>query len=386
MGSSRSRSRSGHPVIGGSYQSVFKSNGNPSGGKVLGPSMVSFTELTQDVVDRKPYPDHVFVHREKRLVPARANGKAVLTGGFLDREFSNYGFPPYSAAHIDYPPEPDVSYYLTKLLANVNPSRPVVDLPVFGFELKDFPRMLKGLGDVLGRRVKPSAVAGGYLAYQFGWRPLFNDLWSLLNLQKAIDDRIKLLQAYSRGTKLRRKLGKSSASLGNRTFLNSPGTIRLTVDQLFTEEAWFTARVKMLGGIVPTGGSDLQALAARQVLGLDVSAATIWEAIPWSWLIDYFVNIGDVLAAHRGYLPFSVSNVNLMIKNRIEYTGHNFARAVGTGKSEDCSGGHAYSEIKRRILPNIVTPILTFKPFLGLGQAAIITSLVTAKSLKAIGR
>jgi hypothetical protein len=34
----------------------------------------------------------------------------------------------------------------------------------------------------------------------------------------------------------------------------------------------------------------------RKVFGLTIGPAELWEAMPWSWLIDYFSNAGHVLS------------------------------------------------------------------------------------------
>jgi len=34
---------------------------------------------------------------------------------------------------------------------------------------------------------------------------------------------------------------------------------------------------------------------ARRLLGLDLTIETLWELAPWSWAVDWFTNVGDVL-------------------------------------------------------------------------------------------
>lgn len=38
------------------------------------------------------------------------------------------------------------------------------------------------------------------------------------------------------------------------------------------------------------------AAGARQLLGIDLTPETIWNLAPWTWLADWFANVGDVVA------------------------------------------------------------------------------------------
>lgn len=53
-------------------------------------------------------------------------------------------------------------------------------------------------------------------------------------------------------------------------------------------------------------------LARRAVLGLTIDASTLWNAMPWSWLIDWYSNMGDFFEANRNIVPVQPGNVTIM--------------------------------------------------------------------------
>jgi len=34
---------------------------------------------------------------------------------------------------------------------------------------------------------------------------------------------------------------------------------------------------------------------ARKILGLEITPEVLWELVPWSWAIDWFANVGDLV-------------------------------------------------------------------------------------------
>jgi hypothetical protein len=278
-------------------------------------------------------------------------------------------------------------YWSTKALANLNPAKPDVNLPNFLWELRDFPELLKNLGDVLSRRIHPRSIPEGYLAYSFGWAPLVNDLKSLFNLTKSIDDRIRYLRNLERGMHIRRKLGNvviqhSIASNGYNVGYTFGGTNIMTADVDYTEKlkVWFTAQAKLRYPLSPA--SDLRSLSARQLLGLNGNPANVWDSIPWSWLIDYFFNVSDVIGATQGWIPFDVPSMCIMARGEASSKLTNVRLAPGLSVDGPCQ---LTTVGKQRYVTYEPIPWLTYKPFLTIGQYANLGSLVVARGLKSKG-
>lgn len=130
------------------------------------------------------------------------------------------------------------------------------------------------------------AIAGLWLEGQFHWRPLLND----------IDDGVKTLAELS-SSRERWKIVSSTARTNESTVTTSPvegyanyATYQTTVATV--KEA--SVRMKGAIGIEPKRSG----LPTLRNLGLDLSnfVPTLWELVPYSFVADYFTNIGDVIS------------------------------------------------------------------------------------------
>jgi hypothetical protein len=279
-----------------------------------------------------------------------------------------------------------MSYWQTKALANLNPYRPKWNLPLFLFELKDFPHMLRELGGVLKGRLKPDSVPGGYLSYQFGWAPLVSDLMSLFDLTADIDNRMRYFRNLQKGKKISRVIATSSdRTLGepvnhvacfeaDDTFAYGWTTQALTKE---TMRVWLDAHASFKG-VLPNSDVELRSLSRNAILGLHSVPWTVWDAIPWSWLIDYFVNVGDFLEATQGWLNLDVTRLNVMAKTQ-RRTRFIVLREVST---LSVSGALWVSTRRQRLASVDPTPSLSPTPFLSGKQMSILGALVTATALR----
>jgi hypothetical protein len=344
-------------------------------------------ETNTDTTMSPPYvTPHNLTIIKREADPLLLNG-SVTSGGtrmeWKDYNPSNrslYAFCPNMSNTIPW------SQLKTKAMALMNPSKPAVDLPVFLWEFKDFPRMLQQLGRVLNRQVKASDVAGGYVAWSFGWAPLISDVGKLLNLSKLINDRARYLERLADRKGVRRKLGKHgpfTTTLSDRVYLGHiPGEWYRASRKVVEEGEYWASGKLNLKGALPTGFDERRWQAARAALGLNLSAASLWEALPWSWLIDYFSNVGDILDAQRGFIPFSYKEVCVMarVEVRDELSGAKLMQGI------QASGGMLKSTYKQRTVYVAPSPSLVFDGFLTNHQKAILLSLATAIPLRKAGR
>jgi hypothetical protein len=168
----------------------------------------------------------------------------------------------------------------------------------------------KGLSDYLsalkkGRRGSParrtSFIRKTWLEYSFGWAPFLNDLD---NARHYLERR----QDY-----LYRELVRVSGEGGRSALIND--TLSSEGDGIFaiswrlktmrTTEVQYKAAVR--------SDPSSKRLITQSSLGLSPRSfvPTLWELLPWSFCIDYFTNIGDVLTAWSNQLasPAWVSRV-----------------------------------------------------------------------------
>lgn len=144
-------------------------------------------------------------------------------------------------------------------------------------------------GDALAK-----ALASDWLAYVFGLKPLVNDIqdaipaweklwdpdnWDVHSLHGLGYDRSQNTQTF-----------QQTVSLQGGT----AGTINCTYDKVQS----FVSAVKYYGQVKarPFGfGSQMEKFGVDP---FDVAPA-VWEAIPFSWFVDYFVNVSEVLDGCR---------------------------------------------------------------------------------------
>jgi hypothetical protein len=75
-------------------------------------------------------------------------------------------------------------------------------------------------------------------------------------------------------------------------------------------------------------------LARKIVWGFNtIDAASLWNAMPWSWLFDWFGSVGDFLDAHRNGVPCEATEVCVMTNveirgNNIEYLSNPWGAKV----------------------------------------------------------
>lgn len=207
----------------------------------------------------------------------------------------------------------------TQAIASTHPGKPAVSILNFLYELKDVPDMLRHAADRAHRlhnkmskhhlhitqRKMPKLLAKygvgeDFLNYYFGWLPFFSDLGSILELsefteqQKALQRKIK-----NRTLKTYGSLGiRESSTTQSGVVLQSywkliNGTIRTET----SGESWFTADWNV--DLVRFGealNGDTR-IFLKNALGLDEPIPLIlWEALPWSWFIDWFANVGSIIA------------------------------------------------------------------------------------------
>lgn len=203
--------------------------------------------------------------------------------------------------------------------SRTNPSRPVVDLPIAIAELKDLPQLIR----LAGRNVLQKAASAN-LSYQFGMAPLASDLAKLTTFQSFVSKRVERL------TQLRDKGLRSTINIGSYSNSKKEGVSLNSFGYGWSEEIHFSTTQRVWGHIrwapnsdhsMPKTDAEMRALAIKATLGLTVDASTVWELLPWSWLADWFSNVGDYFAAHRNIVPATPTAVQVMRETRVENTG-----------------------------------------------------------------
>ena len=139
-----------------------------------------------------------------------------------------------------------------------------------------------------GNRNKESAkkvIADSWLEASFGWRPFLNDISDAYKLYQRIGQSEKTVK-ISAGATARRQIsvmGTAQQGIGNTNVRDSA--------QVYEESH---CRVK--GEILVRAVTNTQTVLQQAGLTFDQFVPTAWELLPWSFLVDYFTNIGDILS------------------------------------------------------------------------------------------
>lgn len=199
--------------------------------------------------------------------------------------------------------QPSNNAAVLEALAVSNPSFDKNDvlLPVSLLELRELPKMVWDRANKLGKQTNSS------VEYNFGWAPLISDIRKLFSFPATMERRLQTLNGLVEGGTNR----QTTVYRGHAYSTKSPRVVEsawypvypIAYSQQvieFTREMrvavrWESNLPKALGD------EDYARIAARLALGLDPSQflQNLWEALPWSWLIDYFYDMSGLIAAYN---------------------------------------------------------------------------------------
>jgi hypothetical protein len=286
-----------------------------------------------------------------------------------------------SPRHLTISGKPSNGALAAELLAKTNPSSAVVDLPIFIFELRELPMLLKGYGDNWLK-----SIARGNLSYQFGIKPLIRDLQQLLNFADHFSKREKDLRDLAEGgLRRKRSLWRGTNSTSGNTGTNANnGHQGSTVSYRYTvttsDETWGFCR--WLPTVdTPRTDDAIKRAARRAVLGLTLDFSTFWEAMPWSWLIDWCSSAGAYLEAHRNIVAAEPTDIAIMSRITTEWK-YTQREGVGSypGNMTVVRGyGPYYLTWVQKLRSPAVASIDAWLPFLSLRQLSILGSIGISK-------
>lgn len=161
------------------------------------------------------------------------------------------------------------------------------------------------------------ALGSEYLNAVFGWEPFLRDLAQLYDVSKALE------KAVTRLTRENAKWIRRRATIRNDressredaesvypfywtqdaptgTFTGPDNWSRVTVTSTTTRRTWFVGSFRYY--IRDPGSWQWRTKAKLALLGAMPSPELVWELTPFSWLADWFTNIGDCFS-NSSYNP-----------------------------------------------------------------------------------
>jgi hypothetical protein len=237
-------------------------------------------------------------------------------------------------------------------------------------------------------RTKQVAIAN--LAMQFGWLPFLGDIGKMVSLMDAIERRRKELDRLYSGSGLKRRvsLGEVADQPADLSRVVSTtngsgsgiGVKRADISIRRKTTRWAVVRWKPIDrSTLPPVDDDIRLMLLGVTLGSVASVA--WELLPWSWLADYFGNVGQTLTAlnnHVGTLP---PKGCIMTHSVVTHT---FPKIVGgTGNYRwSVSSGRKITETKRRDTFSGANLPYARIPILGVRQLSILGSIFATRAIK----
>lgn len=234
----------------------------------------------------------------------------------------------------------------------------------------------------LSSKERRKHLSDAYLEFQFGWKPLAHDVDGALTALAQLQ--------VKRPFRIVRVAGRGKVSKMNPPYVTNGAKQSLIsvkcIEEDFIEESFITrAGVKM-----KASGSDG---AVPQSLGFlpENWLPTAWELLPYSFVADYFANIGNIIDA------WSLINGNLAWVNETRRTTRVSKRKAfaidesllsgngGTVESvtvQPCSAAKTSIWVHRYPLGSIVPPLVFRLPGFGSTQSWNLAALINSKSVR----
>jgi hypothetical protein len=202
---------------------------------------------------------------------------------------------------------------LIAFLKHVRQKQVEFSAPTFLGELKETIKMIrspaKGLRDLasswLGKQPKhvfrdrhtkngakryhawKQNLSSTWLEQAFGWQPLISDINSAFRTYTGLRDRKEQVPVSG--------FGIDKRPFPARTFSNQQQALAANITYLWNSVATEECFIKYHGMVTRQVDGSLVNKLEPFGFTLDEWIPTAWELLPWSFLIDYFSNIGDVI-------------------------------------------------------------------------------------------
>lgn len=194
----------------------------------------------------------------------------------------------------------------TSAIASVIPTNPISGVLVTLGELKR-----EGIPSLIGantwrdRTLRAKNAGSEYLNYQFGWLPLVSEIQTFAGTVLRSDEISRQYQAES-GKLLHRQYTFPTEITTNRDvetgiapvphikvgYFSSLGDLTRITTQKY--ESWFSGAFTYY--LPPEGTIARSAAVAHKLYGTRLTPDVVWNLTPWSWAVDWFTNVGDVVS------------------------------------------------------------------------------------------
>lgn len=288
-------------------------------------------------------------------------------------------------AHLTLPSLPTAEEDALKVLAFSNPNRgsgadPIQDV-MDGYQL--LPKAVFAAGKSVFER-----GANADLWWQFGMEPLIDDLRKLLKHQELLENRLKEFNSLFQKGGLRRRinLGSHSASQGKVRVALQSNYISWQADREITTTAtrWGVVRWYPHGWtMLDVSRKEMIGRVRRLLYGSDLSPESLWNKMPWTWLVGWFSTVGLWLKANKNNFPVHPGPVSICTTYQTQFT---FSTTSKTSYLETRGDTISHQTKKRQVVPSGGIPLaLMRRPGKDLYQEASKSSILGSLAIVRLG-
>jgi hypothetical protein len=212
----------------------------------------------------------------------------------------------------------NTGYYAPRFVAQTNPTTPIAGIGQFLGEIERLPKFFLN-ESYLRYRVNYFRLLGNdYLNVAFGWLPFISDLKKAVDVAIHANDLARqIYQDSGRWIRRKRTLDPIVNTVLKRYKTANPYRLNfldsnqaavffvggnqygdLTVEDTITETYSFSAAFQYFieGDGTFLGEADSQLKALDRLLGFKPTPSVLYELMPYSWLIDWMSNVGNVVS------------------------------------------------------------------------------------------
>lgn len=223
---------------------------------------------------------------------------------------------------------PDLARTFIKIQPSFDRELDSVSIPNFLLELRD----LRQLGNLFSTKYRNIAEATGdkFLGVNFGALPLIRDIETMKKLRGSIDTFIKKWNEFAESGKVlsfHEQIFKfdQESSHDYDNLVNDFDNMYFSVKGVYKSKAYMHLYVKPKP-IDPNISSDVW----NHLSGFDNLAGVTWDAIPFSFVVDWFTNIGDLFDVdEKSWLAYDIVDCGYSYYYEISATSTGYGE-IGT--------------------------------------------------------
>lgn len=248
-------------------------------------------------------------------VDSPLTGGELTPGGYLDwlKSIANEGFGWHNFA-----------------LRAVEAMTPTMEtgfsLGNFIYEIREVKDLIHGWGQY--RKKVMDRWSDISLNYNFGLRPFIADVISVAKAMLSFRERLAALKAGAGKLQVRHYSEKEKYVTASRDW--QPNSNSEAVENVSIPTLKRTASMTYTYQMPDIDRANLELYAILDSVGLNLDPAIIWEALPYSFVVDWFINAGDFLHQYRRkWVPISIYIKDFGVSVKFSYHSDSRVRRIG---------------------------------------------------------